>query len=155
MKQRDSRYRSRQGLIEMLIERMDAIGRMIRMFHEPPPLSPTHMHLLFMISMKDKGKSVKELAEMIGVTPGAVSQLVNNLVERGLIIREADPSDRRVVRLKLTELALEQMSRMKKEYFASARRVMESLSNEDLKQLVDIFQKIEVFSESRESGTRT
>ena len=151
MKEQVRRYKNREELIQALIERMNAVLRMVRMYHKPPPLSPPNMHLLFMIAMSDKGKSVKELAELSGVTPGAISQLITNLVERGMVVREDDPNDRRVVRLRLTELAREKMNIMKKDYFGSAKKVLETLHNDELRQLVDIFSKIEAFQEKDET----
>lgn len=47
--------------------------------------------------------SLNELASTVGVDNGALSRMVERLVQKGLIARGADPSDRRTVRLRLTE----------------------------------------------------
>ncbi|TJY41356.1 MarR family transcriptional regulator [Cohnella pontilimi] len=51
----------------------------------------------------DHGIAVSEISAALGVTLPTVTQLVNGLVDQGLIERAADQKDRRVVRLTLTE----------------------------------------------------
>lgn len=46
---------------------------------------------------------VKEIGEHLGVTSAAVSQMLDRLVEQGLIARSEDTEDRRVKRIELTE----------------------------------------------------
>lgn len=45
---------------------------------------------------------MSEISERFEVTPAAASQLVDKLVQSGLIIREEDPHDRRAKLLNLT-----------------------------------------------------
>ncbi len=148
----DKIYRTREDLLQALIERLNMVMRMTRPRNEgqPPPLSPPHMHIFFSIAMDKEGKSVKELAEISGVTPGAISQFVNNLVKNGMVQREIDPRDRRVVRLKATEQALRHHNRMKREFYASTKRVFDVLSDEDIRQLLNILGKIEVTPDVQE-----
>jgi DNA-binding MarR family transcriptional regulator len=51
------------------------------------------------------GLSQNELASLLEVEPITVGRLVDRLEARGLIERRADPSDRRIRRLHLTEAA--------------------------------------------------
>jgi predicted transcriptional regulator len=46
---------------------------------------------------------MSEVSERFEITPAAASQLVDKLVQSGLIVREEDPSDRRAKLLDLTE----------------------------------------------------
>jgi DNA-binding MarR family transcriptional regulator len=46
---------------------------------------------------------MSEVSERFEITPAAASQLVDKLVQSGLIQREEDPNDRRAKSLKLTE----------------------------------------------------
>ncbi len=110
-----------------------------------PVLSPPQVHLLFSIAeKKEDGVSVSELADMTGVTPGAITQFVNGLVERDLVVRENDPDDRRVVRLKLTRTARSQFEKLRREYLESAARTFDALSIGDIQKLNDIFARIDV-----------
>jgi DNA-binding MarR family transcriptional regulator len=47
--------------------------------------------------------SMIDVADYLGVTKQAASQLVEQLVQRGYVVREADPADARSRRLRLTE----------------------------------------------------
>lgn len=49
-----------------------------------------------------EGLSPGELAALLGVDPSAATRLTDALVQRGLVRRESDPADRRVVHLFLT-----------------------------------------------------
>ena len=46
---------------------------------------------------------VSDLGEHLAVSSAAASQMLDRLVEEGLIIREEDPKDRRMKRISLTE----------------------------------------------------
>lgn len=130
--------------MQTLIQRMMSIMRHVHHSSIPsePPLSPPQVHLLFSIASKQEGISVKGLAERTSVTPGAITQFVDGLVEMGLVMREGDPNDRRIVRLKLTELAKSQFEHFRKDYLTSASRVFDVLSNDEIKQLISLFDKI-------------
>jgi DNA-binding MarR family transcriptional regulator len=136
--------KTREDLMQTLIQRMMSIMRHVHHSSIPsePPLSPPQVHLLFSIASKQEGISVKGLAERTSVTPGAITQFVDGLVEMGLVMREGDPNDRRIVRLKLTELAKSQFEHFRKDYLTSASRVFDVLSNDEIKQLIALFDKI-------------
>ncbi len=56
--------------------------------------------------------SLKDLAESIGVSPSALSVMVQSLVERGLVTRVADPADRRRIVLRLSADGERTMARL-------------------------------------------
>lgn len=58
-------------------------------------LSPGHVQVL--IALGKGPHSIGRLAEAVGVSPPAVSQIVDRLSEHGMVERRHDPSDRRVV----------------------------------------------------------
>jgi DNA-binding MarR family transcriptional regulator len=149
--------KTRQDLTQTLIQMMMHVVRQVR--HNPPPdaviLSPPQANLLFAIAHKKDGISVKELAESAGVTPGAITQFVDGLVEKGLVQREADPYDRRVVRLKLTELAKSQFEKFRKAHLESFSRMFEVFTNDEIKQLIALISKIDNTHETKEFNNLT
>ncbi|MEK8129129.1 MarR family transcriptional regulator [Paenibacillus filicis] len=54
-----------------------------------------------------QGLKASELSELLRVSSPTVSQMVNVLEARGLLERQADPSDRRVVRIRLSDAGLQ------------------------------------------------
>ena len=58
-------------------------------------VSPGHVQVL--ISLSRGPRSVGQLAEAVGVSPPAVTQLVDRLVEHGIVERRHDEKDRRMV----------------------------------------------------------
>lgn len=50
---------------------------------------------------------VTDLGDHLGVTSAAVSQMLERLVQQGLILRSEDPSDRRVKQIVLTDKGLQ------------------------------------------------
>ncbi len=64
----------------------------------PPPnvqVSPGHIQVL--IELTKGPRSVGQLARAVGVSPPAATQLVDRLVEHGMVERHHDEADRRVV----------------------------------------------------------
>ena len=58
-------------------------------------VSPGHVQIL--IALSRGPHSVGQLAEVLGVSRPAATQLVDKLVEHGMVERRHDPEDRRVV----------------------------------------------------------
>jgi DNA-binding MarR family transcriptional regulator len=58
-------------------------------------VSPGHIQVL--IALTRGPRSVGQLAEELGVSPPAATQLVDKLAEHGMVDRHNDPADRRVV----------------------------------------------------------
>ena len=64
-------------------------------------LSSSEIHLIEMIGDNDETLSVTDLARLVGVTKGAISQRLKKLDKKGLTIKEEDPQNmsRSVVKL--------------------------------------------------------
>ena len=65
-------------------------------------LSMSQINALFHIHHHG-GSGVTDLGEHLGISNAAVSQLLERLVQQGLIRRDEDPADRRAKKLTLTE----------------------------------------------------
>ncbi len=85
-------------VIGRLIDRPDAVE-----FDEiarqgiPTDVHVSPGHVQIMIALADRPHSVRQLAEVLGVSSPAVTQLVDRLVEIGMVERRHDTKDRRVV----------------------------------------------------------
>ena len=143
----------REDLLQTVTQRMMSVMRHIRHtgLSPEPPLGSPQLHLLFAIARrKEEGISVKDLAERSSVTPGAITQFVDALVERGLVAREGDPGDRRIVRLKLTELAKNQLEKFREEHLKSMSKIFDALNDDEIKQLIKLFTKLDTYHEMKD-----
>ena len=77
-------------------------------FREPVigGLTSSEKGLLVMLTMNlgasQKGLPVSDIGDLLRITPGGVTHLLNPLEEGGYIERLPDPKDRRIVRIGLT-----------------------------------------------------
>lgn len=137
--------KSRQDLLQRLLEQIILVGKQMhhRVESRSPSLSQPHARLLFAIaSKKEAGISVKELAEKTGVTPGAITQFVDALVEKQLVKRREDPNDRRIVRLTLTKTAKDQFGKLRKDFLSSATRMFTILTDDEIETLIGLLAKV-------------
>lgn len=65
-------------------------------------VSLSQMHILELLGAHEALR-MKELSEKVGVTTGTLTVVVDKLVKKGLVRREADDRDRRSVIVKLTD----------------------------------------------------
>jgi DNA-binding MarR family transcriptional regulator len=78
---------------------MRIIRKNLRSQRDPDLTLPEFRGLAFI--NRNPGCALNELAEHVGLEAPSASKLVEHLVQRGLVKREADPADRRRVRLQL------------------------------------------------------
>ena len=65
--------------------------------------SPSVEHSLMAIKEND-GLSARDLSERLDIRPSSVTELVNRLIETGLVVRKEDEEDRRLSHICLTDL---------------------------------------------------
>lgn len=84
-------------------------------------LTGAQLDALLLLAHCDGAATAGALSAALGLTPGAVTQLVDSLVVTKLVERIADPVDARVRRVQLTDAARRQVSRFED---VTAREVM-------------------------------
>jgi len=141
---------SRHELLKSVIEKMGSIMRGMYAANEFPfgeaKVGGRQIRILFYLSRRQEGVSVKELAEMLNVTSGAVTQFIDVLVEKNLVRRDEDSNDRRLLRMKLTKSAINNFGEFKLNYFARVSRAFDLLSDEEIHTLITMLDKISVGS---------
>lgn len=97
-----------------------------------------------------------ELNRRVLLSQPALSRMVDRLVERGLVRREADAGDGRSIRLSLTEEGRAQQHRTGRPHaLGVARRMKSALSDEELVALRDICAKLASEREPAAAGARS
>lgn len=86
--------------------------------------------------------TMHELAERIGITPSATTQLVDRLVQHGLVDRVPDPADRRVLRVTLSEAAAAAVHDFEKDRIRQLDIVLAPLDDAELETLLALAERI-------------
>lgn len=84
-----------------------------------------------------------ELADAAGVTRATMTGLIDTLERDGFVVREPDPSDRRMLLVNLTKKAEDFLGRFLPVHFRGAREVMAALDESERKTLVQLLTKIQ------------
>lgn len=136
----------REKLLQSLMEKLGQIMKGTHAINNvpfgDPQLSRPQFIILFFIAPKKSGATVKDLAKFMGVTPGAVTQFIDVLVEKKLVNREESSRDRRTINIKLTNLAKKQFYHFKKEYFKNLSNAFTNLTTAEISQFIRLIEKI-------------
>ncbi len=100
-------------------------------------LSFTQLKALCVLESDDdgEGRSVKALAESLGVSLPAMSRAVDGLFERGFVRREEDTVDRRMKRVRLTDAGRAAPLALNEARLSALHELMDSLDDEQAEAL--------------------
>ncbi|CAM5277287.1 hypothetical protein SANTM175S_02301 [Streptomyces antimycoticus] len=90
-------------LAEQLLRLTRRLHRAQKRHMEPLGITPAQSRLLRTVSHSDQPPRMADLAQHLEVVPRAVTTLVDALEAHGSVRRVPDPSNRRVVRIELTD----------------------------------------------------
>jgi len=106
-------------------------------------LSRIQTELVFLTAQHKKdGISVKDVAAKLQVTSGAVTQLVDTLIVRGLIERAENPNDRRSILLRATDAVDTDCLTFEEYYTHHVSPMFNALSDVEVEQLIQLVSKI-------------
>lgn len=110
-------------------------------------LTPAEIHTIDCIG-KNNGINVTNLAEKLGVTKGAVSQMVNKLKKRDLVIKLKDSENDRDVILLLSKkgkIAFEGHRKFHMDMYNDIMRLLENISFKEVNLFKEIINKVEFY----------
>jgi DNA-binding MarR family transcriptional regulator len=137
---------NRDETLEEIFKNMSSLRRLL--FSSGPAHGslkglPSRAQLGVLMLVAHKGpQSIKELAQCFGVSPSAVSQLVDGLVEDELIKREEDKENRRKIAVSLTLRGKHKLKQVEAVHMKSVARIFSSLNNKELSQFNVLQSKI-------------
>jgi DNA-binding MarR family transcriptional regulator len=98
--------------------------------------------LLFTLSQfiegSEEGIKPSVLSAKLGITPPAVTHMINSLEGLGYVQRFNDVTDRRIVLLKVTEKGHGMVQKTNEEFFNALKGLIEYLGTNDAKELIRI-----------------
>jgi DNA-binding MarR family transcriptional regulator len=96
-----------------------------------------------------------DIARVSGLSPGAVTQVCDELVRQGLVERERSSDDRRVVHIRITTQGREKLEAIRKLRMERLKKVLEQLHPEDVDHLIRIMGRIlDIVEEEHRRGGR-
>ncbi len=107
----------------------------------PFSVPPGQIYLLRLLDRMGPQR-MSDLAELLDVTQGGCSTLVDRAVEGGLVERQRDPVDRRVVRVGLSRLGHETLTEVRRVRAGLLSRYLGRLDPEELELVADVFGRI-------------
>ncbi|WP_329044858.1 MarR family transcriptional regulator [Amycolatopsis sp. NBC_01488] len=115
-----------QGIRRVVRRRVRADGPDVPGF----PLPGAQVEVLRVVA-DQPGIGVAAAARELHLAANSVSTLVNQLVDAGLLRREADPADRRAARLEITAAARDRMAALRRARTGLVADALTGLSEED------------------------
>jgi DNA-binding MarR family transcriptional regulator len=94
--------------------------------------------LLFKLSVKGDSLRVTDLAEILGVDTPTVTRKVQQLERDKMVVRQTDPEDRRVSRIRLTPAGRRTIERVRRARRAWLEQILHDWDDEDLSALADL-----------------
>lgn len=135
----------RQALIEALFENMQQMHRTgASKFHAligQRDISLSQMELLVIVKHQQP-ISAKAIASSMRLTPGAVTQLVEQLVAKGLLERHEDERDRRITNISLSAGGTAKLRELQERRLRIMRKVVDSLDTEELAVMLRVQEKM-------------
>lgn len=116
-----------------------------RYYGTDTPLFSSEIHMIRAIK-EQEGIHITGLANKLGVTKGAVSQIVNKLDKKGFITKETDLNNKSKLIIKLTpkgEIADANHVKLHKKFDALINNILKEASNEEIKFLKNFLNKVE------------
>lgn len=136
----------RSELIEQFVQHMGSVFRGTKHNLQLPPgvpeLSHAEIGILFRLSACLSTISASDLADMLGVTGSAATQFIDKLVEKEMIVRERDPSDRRITQITLSPKAEQSIDLIRRYHVRQLQPFFDGLTDQELEQLVQLGLKI-------------
>ncbi len=103
------------------------------------PLS--HVQVLAMLN-DGKSLSVSDISRRLGIAKPNITPLVDRLLERGLVERQRDASDRRIVNVVITGEGTRTLSEIQATIAEHVRQQVEHLSTAEFKELSEALESI-------------
>jgi MarR family transcriptional regulator, transcriptional regulator for hemolysin len=86
--------------------------------------------------------TMNELAARMEISPSSATQLVDRLVHHGLVVRNPDPDDRRVLRVAASGPALEAVRGFEKDTSERLETLLAPLTDDELEVLASLAERI-------------
>ncbi|MFJ2766668.1 MarR family winged helix-turn-helix transcriptional regulator [Streptomyces sp. NPDC087300] len=117
-------------LAEQLLRLTRRLHRIQKHHLEPVGITPAQSRLLRTLAHYETPPRMADLAQRLEVVPRAVTSLVDGLESGGLVRRAPDLSNRRVIRIELTDAGQDALKKLRSARRAAAEDILAPLTAE-------------------------
>lgn len=103
-------------------------------------LSRSQMELL--VALKHGQQTTSQLAKLFAISASAVSQMIDQLIEKKLVQRVEDTRDRRVSHIQLSSQGKKLFEEIHKKFLAHVELKFETVSTREIENLVNIITRV-------------
>ncbi len=135
-------HQSSHQILNQIMRISHAVKFMGCVVFKAEELHPRQLQVLFFLAQTKKPVCGSTLVQKLKITPGAVTQLVNSLVEKNLLERVHLGEDRRQVHLILTEEAKQKLSVLKQKQHEHLTKFFNDFSTAELETLLELLTRI-------------
>jgi DNA-binding MarR family transcriptional regulator len=104
-------------------------------FYPDLNITPLHYEILRLLE-SEKTLHVSEIGERLQVAKAQMTKVIDKLVNLNMVERKADPSDRRILNITLTERGHKFMNDSHNQIIEAVQEILTSLTDEDLEILL-------------------
>ncbi|MGW5424046.1 MarR family winged helix-turn-helix transcriptional regulator [Streptomyces sp. NPDC003943] len=122
-------------LAEQLLRLTRRLHRLHKRYLEPVGITPAQFRLLRTVAHYEEPPRMADLAARLEVVPRAVTSLVDGLEAAGRVRRVPDPTNRRVVRIELTDAGRDTLRELRSARRGAAEDILAPLTVEQRKVL--------------------
>jgi DNA-binding MarR family transcriptional regulator len=141
MRPNNNREQDNEALISRILKLSEDIYRTIKLSVPPEWLTSdmTVAQLRVLLILHAEGPSqMSSIASSLGITVSTATGILDNLVRKELVIRGADPKDRRLVICTLSPQGQETINRMWTLGQSQMKKLLQGLSVEQLKKAEEV-----------------
>lgn len=136
---------NKSALVKTGIDRLRQANRVIGIYTlgrwMSLPLSIAQLKSFFFIA-NEGSTNFKKLAGALRVTPSTVTGIVDHLVDQGLVSRQEDPEDRRMLSLRITPEGQTLLAELRESTESQISALLARMTDEDLTSLVNGLQAL-------------
>lgn len=132
-----------ENLAELESVFIQTMKRISQEWHKASKVKYARSHLMILYILKEKEEQrASELAKALCVTSGGITGLTDKLVNEGLIVRNRDTRDRRVVYFKLSDKGLEVLGELNEHRQRFLKNLFRDFSSDELNQMAGFYTKM-------------